>query len=984
MPSLKILHNTTAFRVKLLPGAMMSVFFFMALLVQSPALGQVSAGPASAIPTETASKLLMTPLTEEEQRWLREHPVIRVVQDPGWPPVEFVDDEGEPSGISNDYLNLIQERLGITFERVRHLSWQEAYSRLKRWDIDMTTSVAVTPARTEFWAFTKPYLEIPIVILTHADVTYVADLGQLGGKKVAVVDGYAVTDWIPRDFPEITLVKVRDVRAGLELLQRDEVFAFVDNMLVIGYYLSRLKIANLKIAGETPYQNAQAMAVRKDWAILAGILQKALDSITEEQRGAIYRKWVPIRYDHGFNYSLLWRILAVFALILGGLLLWNRKLAGEIRHRKNAEKALMKSEQRFRQLFNVAPVPLAYVRQDGLVADVNERFVQTFGFSLEEVPTIKNWSRLAYPDPAYRRWVNQAWEGILGRSPAAQAGLPAVEHLVTCKNGQVRSMVISAALLEEDVLAAFFDITEIKRAEKALRESEEKYRALVECAGVVVLTFDTQGLVTFVNDHGRALFGYTDGELIGRPLIGSIVPEKDAAGRDLAKMVEEICRNPEQFQDNENENITRSGQRIWIRWNNKAILDSAGSPTGILAIGTDISDRKQAEREKEKLQIQLAHAQKMEAVGTMAGGIAHDFNNLLQAVTGYTQLLLYDKTEHDAGYENLMAIEKAGSRAAELVRQLLLFSRKAETKRKPVELNRELEQVRQILERTIPKMVAMEIRPHQGLWTINADPIQIEQMLLNLGSNAADAMPDGGRLILETDNLTLDQGDGRDQLDLKPGRYVRLTVSDTGQGMDPETMEHIFDPFFTTKALGKGTGLGLASVYGIVKSHGGHINCYSEKGLGTTFKIYLPTADPTIAEPDDDLAAKPVRGGTETILLVDDEEMVRNFGRKLLERFGYTVLTAASGEEALEIYTVRPRDLGLVIMDIGMPGMGGYKCFHEIMRHDPTARVLIATGYAAGGQVEQALAAGAAGYVGKPYQVAELLGKVREILDNAK
>ena len=294
----------------------------------------------------------------------------------------------------------------------------------------------MTPERTAFWAFTKPYMEIPIVILTHADVTYVPDMRHLAGKKVAVVDGYAVTDWIPRDFPEINLVKVRNVKEGLDLLQQEEVFAFVDNMLVIGYYLSRLKIANLKIAGETPYVNAQAMAVRKDWPILVGILQKVLDSITEEERARIYQKWVPIRYDRGFNYGLLWQILAVFLVILGGMLLWNRKLSREIRQREIAEQALVKSEHRFRQLFNVAPVPLSFVDKDNVVGDVNERFVQVFGYTREEVSTLEKWWTLAYPDPEYRLWVKQTWQDTLDRAAKEETGVEPAEYRVTCKNGR--------------------------------------------------------------------------------------------------------------------------------------------------------------------------------------------------------------------------------------------------------------------------------------------------------------------------------------------------------------------------------------------------------------------------------------------------------------------------------------------------------------------------------------------------------------------
>ena len=374
----------------------------------------------------------------------------------------------------------------------------------------------------------------------------------------------------------------------------------------------------------------------------------------------------------------------------------------------------------------------------------------------------------------------------------------------------------------------------------------------------------------------------------------------------------------------------------------------------------------------------------MEAIGTLAGGISHDFNNLLQAITGYTQIMLLDKDENDPDYPSLEAIQNAGNRASELVRQLLLFSRKAGSARRPVALNQEIEQTRQILERTIPKMIDIDFHPGGRLWNINADPVQIEQILLNLGTNAADSMPDGGKFLIETENVYLDDDYVQHHLGAKPGPYVLLTASDTGHGMDGETVEKIFEPFFTTKEIGKGTGLGLASVYGIINSHGGFINCYSEIGQGTTFKIYLPAIEHVDTDESTNLVDNAPRGGTETILLVDDEEPIRNFATQALKEFGYTVLTASSGEAAIETYSTNPHGIDLVITDIGMPGMGGHRCFQELIRINPAAKIIIASGYSIDGPIKKTLEAGAAGYVGKPYRLTDLLDKVRAVLDEVK
>jgi CheY-like chemotaxis protein len=372
----------------------------------------------------------------------------------------------------------------------------------------------------------------------------------------------------------------------------------------------------------------------------------------------------------------------------------------------------------------------------------------------------------------------------------------------------------------------------------------------------------------------------------------------------------------------------------------------------------------------------------MEAVGTLAGGIAHDFNNLLQAIQGYSDLLLLDKNKDDPGYRELQEIRRAGQRASELTQQLLTFSQKVESRLRPVNLNHEVTEVENLLKRTIPKMIRIELHLADTLGTINADPAQIEQVIMNLGVNARDAMPEGGTLIIETQDTTLDEQYCSTHLGAIPGDYVLLTISDTGHGMDNETLEHIFEPFYTTKETGKGTGLGLAMVYGIVKGHHGYITYCSEPGEGTTFKIYLPVIRPEgkaqNAEHEDNGV---IIRGTETVLLVDDEEPIRELGKDTLARFGYTVIMAPDGESALELYREKNKEIDLIILDLIMPGMGGRKCLERLLKINPQARVLIASGYSVNGPTKEALAAGARGFISKPYDLTQMLKAVREALD---
>jgi PAS domain S-box-containing protein len=513
-----------------------------------------------------------------------------------------------------------------------------------------------------------------------------------------------------------------------------------------------------------------------------------------------------------------------------------------------------------------------------------------------------------------------------------------------------------------------------ERSEKALRESEEKYRTILDSIEDGYFEVDIAGHLTFFNEAACRLVGYSQGELMG--MNNRHLTDEENAMK-IYRTFNEVFRTGVPAKGFDWEIIRKDGTKRSIESSVSLIRDDSGQPRGFRGVIRDITERKE-------LETQLRQAQKMEAIGTLAGGIAHDFNNLLQAISGYTQLLLWGKSGNDPGTHELKEIERAAGRAASLIRQLLAFSRKVEGERRPVNLNREIMDIEKVLRRTIPKMIDIEISLSQDLRTVHADPIQMEQILLNLGSNAADAMPEGGKLILETGNASLDEDYCRNHLGAVPGEYVLLKVTDTGHGMDQKTLQHIFEPFFTTKEIGKGTGLGLGSVYGIVKSHGGYIMCYSEKGHGTTFNIYLPAIADWSGEAQKPADRVPPQGGSETILVVDDESAIREFAKQILRRFGYQVLLARSGEEALEIYKGRKDDIGLVLLDLGMPGIGGYTCLRELLKIDPSSQVMIASGYAIDNRMKGILQSGAAGYIGKPYQFRELLVKVRAVLDERK
>ena len=422
--------------------------------------------------------------------------------------------------------------------------------------------------------------------------------------------------------------------------------------------------------------------------------------------------------------------------------------------------------------------------------------------------------------------------------------------------------------------------------------------------------------------------------------------------------------------------MRKDGQTRQIEFNG-GIVDNAE-----LWVFNDVTAVKRAKEEKLKLEQQLRHSQKMEALGTLAGCIAHDFNNILAAIVGFTELAQESAAGGMPTPEELENVLLAAGRARELVKQILTFSRQTEAELRPIDLNYQIRQSEKLLRRMLPRMTNIKLELTGDLPLIQGNANQIEQVMLNLASNAQDSMPDGGELCFQTSMVSVSREDGKAGISLRPGDYVLLTVSDTGQGMDHKTLQHIFDPFFTTKGVGQGTGLGLATVYGIVKGHLGHIDCYSEVGRGTAFKIYFPAGSQKgrADEPQAEDEAPQHPAGSGLILLVDDEPVLLDVGTKILERSGYEVLTAENGEKALEIFRQRKNDISAVVLDVNMPGMGGHKCLALIKQIDAGAKVIIASGYASESHLRDIMEQGVAAYVAKPYRRHELLGAIRSVL----
>ena len=512
------------------------------------------------------------------------------------------------------------------------------------------------------------------------------------------------------------------------------------------------------------------------------------------------------------------------------------------------------------------------------------------------------------------------------------------------------------------------DVTGRKRSE----EAQKRLATAVEQAAEGVLITDNQGIIEYVNPAFENITGYSREEAIGKN------PRFLKSGQHDKAFYEGMWHTIKlgNVWSGRFTNRKKDGGLYQAETTISPVKDKSGQIVNFVALKRDITEHLELSR-------QLLQAQKMEAFGTLAGGVAHDFNNILQVVLGYSELILGEEKFGQRRRADVQKINEAARSGAELVQRLLTFSRKMEIKPQPLSLNRRINEMRKMIERTIPRMIDIQLILDEDLAAIYADPAQIDQIIMNVAVNARDAMPDGGKLIFETANVVLDEEYARRHVESEPGNYVLLVVTDTGSGMDGDTLEHIFEPFFTTKEVGEGTGLGLAMVHGIVKHHGGHIGCYSEPGRGTTFKIYFPALISDEEKEEIKVREMP-RGGSETILLVDDEELIRDFGSRMLTRAGYKVITASNGKEALESYKARSDEIALVILDLIMPEMGGERSLESLLSLNPSAKVIIASGYSPDGPTKDALAAGARGFVDKPYDIRQVLEIVRSVLDEER
>ena len=642
---------------------------------------------------------------------------------------------------------------------------------------------------------------------------------------------------------------------------------------------------------------------------------------------------------------------------------------------EKAEEVLRVSDIRYRRLFESAKDGILVLDGDTAeITDVNPHMIEMLGYNYDELLGKKIYEVSPFKE-------TEKTQTLIGELQTE--GYIRYENLSfkTKQKKPIDVEFVSSAYSVDGkkvIQCNLRDITGRKRAEEALGRSETKFHELFNDAPVGYFECDNRGRITSVNRTQLEMLGYPLEEMVGQSAWRFVVEEDETRHLILAKLAGVMPPS----QGLERTYRRKDGATFPALIEDRLLRDSGGKIIGIRSTIQDITERKRMEQEKTLLEEQLRQAQKMEAMGRLAGGIAHDFNNLLTIIKGYSQLFLIDLKKGDPMEKGIEQIQKATLRAADLIRQLLAFSRRQVMEMRVLDLNNLLRELDRMLRRVIGEDIVLVTLLAEDLGWVKSDPGQLGQVLMNLVVNARDAMPSGGKLTIETANVLLDEEYIRTHIDVPLGPYVVISVSDTGVGMTPEVKERIFEPFFTTKEKDKGTGLGLSTVYGIVKQSGGTILVYSEPDKGTTFKIYLPRVDEPLEDWGEMLVERTeLPQGSETILIVEDFEEVRQLAAEVLERQGYKVLQAANGEETLDICKKHGGQIHLMVTDVVMPGMSGRELADRIKSFHPEVKVLYTSGYADDTIIHYGVRRDGVNFIQKPFTMEGLARKVREALD---
>jgi len=902
----------------------------------------------------------------------------------GWsesPPYQVLGADGQPTGLAVDLVRTAAQRRGI---RLHWVYWANSPdSALRGATVDLWPLITITPERLQHFHISEPYLEVEYCLLVRGESSHVKmqDLATATiGFANGVIDAWQLEHHLPhaRSLPHPYRWQVME-----DLCQQRSDAAFMDAFTAISTLTEKRGAC-----GEQALRWIAAPEIRSRMGIGSTLASRgAADALRDEIGGiAAEGKLAPILGQWGYMSQQLESIeellnarrheqrlaaAAVLFALLFAVAGWQSvRILRERNRTRHTAQTLRETEQRLRLMANnIKEMVLAYDMDRHLVF-ANPAVETLTGYRTAELEKdgFVNW---IHPDDQARMLAH--WENLFQGSAFVDE-----EYRLITRDGRTKWASATWGPIRDEagrqigVQGSERDITDRKLADVALRESERRFRGLLEHVQLAAAIFDVKGNCAFVNNYALAITGWTRDELMGRHVTELLPPDQLEQVREFAGTLLQTGEPSHWF--SETPILTRDGKRRTLQVNNVVLRDSAGKATAVASLAADVTEHR-------ALQEQYLQSQKLESLGTLAGGVAHDFNNLLTVINGYSDIVLRTLGEDDTLRSQIDEIRNAGARAAELTQQLLAFSRRQITQPRALDLDRLIEESNGMFRTLLGEDIELVVNLGSPLGRVLADPGQMHRVFMNLLANARDAMPDGGKLVVETRYVTISGGDLAEHPELTPAPCVLLLVSDTGVGFDEQTRAHLFEPFFTTKGPGKGTGLGLPTVYGIVQQSGGWIRVHSEVGKGTTFEIYLPCID---IEPDAAEEGPPTRAdgcNNETVLVVEDQEAVRRLATSVLKSLGYWVLSAADANEALALQAAHEGPINLVLTDVVLPGMTGKQLAEHFKVLRPQTRVLFTSGYpqdviAYRGVLDRDVA-----YIAKPYSPKDLAVKVREVLD---
>ncbi|SHJ81859.1 PAS domain S-box-containing protein [Desulfatibacillum alkenivorans DSM 16219] len=632
-----------------------------------------------------------------------------------------------------------------------------------------------------------------------------------------------------------------------------------------------------------------------------------------------------------------------------------------------ALKKLAAAKESYRSLVRSLPEIVMRLDSEGHILALNRTLDGT------PVEMVLGSNVLTYISSKFRSNLDKALRKVVETGRTGELEVKAAGPNQSIKSWyEVRIMPIEMEGKPPDLTMIATDITRRKAALKALVESELKYQTMLDSLQEGFFELDLEGNLIFVNDAMCRIYGLSREEMLG---LGYRQYTQSETAEELFEMFNRIYRTGEPARVVQYQVVKLDGTPVQIQMS-ASLKTVDGKPAGFRCICRDISHILEAQKEKDRLEKKLTQAQKLEAIGTLAGGVAHDFNNLLTGLQGNVSLMLQDLEPAHPHYDRIQDMEAYIAAATGLTRQLLGFARGGKYEVRTLDMNRLVDKTLHMFGRAAKEVTIH--RDFQGSWAVDADSGQLEQVLLNLFVNAGQAMPDGGDLYIQTQNIQLDAVFVK-PYSLEPGKYIKVSVTDTGHGMDEATQQKVFDPFFTTKDVSRGTGLGLSSAYGIIKNHQGMLTVYSAPGKGATFNIYLPAAAKAEVAMEEK-ASLGILYGSETLLLVDDEDVIIKTGGEILKALGYQVHLAGNAKTALEIFKQSHQEIDMVILDMIMPDMTGEEVYDQLKLIDPAVRVLLSSGYSLNGQAVEIMQKGCNGFIQKPFNLEQLSHKIREVL----